>query len=32
MKKIYLKPTLLRREKLGLVTAEIPSGVPVTCI
>lgn len=27
MKKIYEKPTLLRREKLEKVTAEIPSGI-----
>lgn len=27
MKKIYEKPTLLRREKLDKVTAEVPSGL-----
>lgn len=32
MKKTYEKPILLRREKLEKVTAEIPSGVIVTCI
>lgn len=29
MKKIYKKPTLLRREKLDRVTAEVPSGLIV---
>jgi hypothetical protein len=29
MKKSYEKPTLVSREKLGKVTAEVPSGIPV---
>ena len=29
MKKTYEKPTLLRREKLAKVTADVPSGVPL---
>lgn len=29
MKKTYEKPTLLRRERLDRVTAEIPSGILV---
>jgi len=32
MKKTYEKPTLLRREKLEKVTAQLPSGAIVTCI
>lgn len=27
MKKTYEKPTLLRREKLSKVTADVPSGI-----
>jgi len=27
MKKTYEKPTILRREKLETVTAEVPSGI-----
>jgi len=26
LKTAYIKPTLLRREKLAIVTAEVPSG------